>query len=393
MNLSLRIAVPATVAIGLAAFAWGLDAAGGTSRDLGFALLTGAAFGIVLQRARFCFLCNLRDLSEQRDPRGVLSILAALASGLVGYTVIFGMWLPDAAGGNLPPTAFIGPVSLALVLGALAFGLGMVIAGSCISAHIYRLGEGHPTSPFALIGAFFGFILGFQTWNTLFLSDIAKGPVLWIPQHLGYAGALIAALLILAALALLALWYGRAASPGTPAPLTLKSALCAVFANRWPAIVGGVLVGVIGTFAYLRFAPLGVTNQISTWARGAANSAGILPDTLYSLDTFRGCVAAVTDALLVPNGYLVLGIVLGSFAAAFAAGKFQPSWPRPKQIAEGLIGGVLMGWGAMTALGCTIGVLLSGIHAGAVAGWVFLAVCGAAVWFGLSVRRRIEKKA
>lgn len=392
MSLPLRIAIPAAVAIALAALAWRLDAASGPSRDLAFALLTGAAFGVVLQRARFCFLCNLRDLAEQRDPRGVLSILAALAAGLVGYTVIFGMWLPDASGGNLPPTAFIGPVSLALVLGAAAFGLGMVIAGSCISAHIYRLGEGHPTSPFALIGAFLGFILGFQTWNALFLSDIAKGPVLWIPQHLGYAGALVAALLVLAALALAALWYGRAAPAAASAP-TVKGALCAVFVNRWPAIVGGVLVGVIGTFAYLRFAPLGVTNQISTWARGSANAFGILPDTLYSLDTFRGCVAAVTDALLVPNGYLVLGIILGSFAAAFAAGKFQPSWPRPKQIAEGLFGGLLMGWGAMTALGCTIGVLLSGIHAGAVAGWVFLLVCGVAVWGGLSVRRRIEKKA
>jgi hypothetical protein len=42
-----------------------------------------------------------------------------------------------------------------------------------------------------------------------------------------------------------------------------------------------------------------------------------------------------------------------------------------------------MGWGAMTALGCTVGVLLSGIHAGALSGWIFLVFCAFGVWIGL----------
>src|SRR5690606_36258592 len=85
----IRIAIPLAVVLGLFSFAWFLDAQGGASRDLAFALLTGAAFGVVLQRARFCFLCNFRDLVQERDPRGALSILAALAAGIVGYTIIF----------------------------------------------------------------------------------------------------------------------------------------------------------------------------------------------------------------------------------------------------------------------------------------------------------------
>lgn len=56
-----------------------------------------------------------------------------------------------------------------------------------------------------------------------------------------------------------------------------------------------------------------------------------------------------------------------------------------------LIGGALMGWGAMTALGCTIGVLLSGIHAEALAGWVFLFACTAGVWVGLIAMRRLGR--
>jgi hypothetical protein len=47
-----------------------------------------------------------------------------------------------------------------------------------------------------------------------------------------------------------------------------------------------------------------------------------------------------------------------------------------------------MGWGAMIALGCTVGVLLSGIHAGALSGWVFLFFCFAGIAAGLWARRR-----
>src|SRR5690606_8868729 len=114
-----------------------------------FALAAGSVFGLVLQRTRFCFYCHARDWFEGGDPRGLLAIVLALAVGLAGYTVVLGGWLPDPSGGTLPPDAHIGPVSWVLVAAGLAFGGGMVISGSCISAHWYRLAEGSPTSPFA----------------------------------------------------------------------------------------------------------------------------------------------------------------------------------------------------------------------------------------------------
>jgi uncharacterized protein len=58
-------------------------------------------------------------------------------------------------------------------------------------------------------------------------------------------------------------------------------------------------------------------------------------------------------------------------------------------VASDLAGGLLMGWGAMTTLGCTEGVLLSGIHTGALSGWVFLAAAFAGMLAGLPIRRRI----
>ncbi|MPT37162.1 MAG: hypothetical protein E2603_01305, partial [Achromobacter sp.] len=96
---------------------------------------------------------------------GALAIVLALAVGVVGYTVVLGSWLPVPQPGKLPPDMHIGPVSWVLVLAGLAFGAGMLVSGSCISAHWYRLAEGSATSPFALLGTALGFALGFQSWN------------------------------------------------------------------------------------------------------------------------------------------------------------------------------------------------------------------------------------
>ncbi len=83
-------------------------------------------------------------------------------------------------------------------IAGLAFGAGMAISGSCVSAHLYRLGEGSPTAPFALIGTAIGFVLGFLSWNALYLTCIADAPIVWLPRWLGYAGTLVASLTALA---------------------------------------------------------------------------------------------------------------------------------------------------------------------------------------------------
>jgi uncharacterized membrane protein YedE/YeeE len=377
------------VAAGLAYGTWALSGPDGNSRALAFSLALGAAFGAVLQRSRFCFFCHARDLLEKSDPRGVLAILLALAVGAVGYLVIFGAWLPVPLPERLPPTAHIGPVSPVLGFAAYVFGLGMAISGSCISAHLYRLGEGSPTAPFALIGTAAGFALGFATWNPLYLAAIADAPVIWLPHQFGYAGTIA---LTFAALALLALLAVRASrlrlKPGEAGRLDLPRVLCAVFVKRWPAYVGGIAVGVLSAVAYLRVAPLGVTAELGSLSRTAAGDLGLLPASLHGLDSFRGCVTVVKQALLSNNGLFVGGLVLASLASALVAGEFKPRLPRFDEVWRGLAGGVLMGWGAMIALGCTVGVLLSGIHAGALSGWVFLFFCFAGIAAGLWVRRR-----
>ncbi|MGE0256062.1 MAG: YeeE/YedE family protein [Alphaproteobacteria bacterium] len=376
-----RLAGALAIATAVATVAWWLSGRPGEGPAFAFSWLAGAAFGFVIQRSRFCFLCILRDWVAARDPRGLLAILAALAVGTVGYMAVYGAWLPDPFAGRLPPDAHIGAVGWPLAVAAAVFGLGMALSGACISAHLYRLGEGWPLAPFGLLGTVAGFVLGFVTWPFMWTHGVRDAPVLWLPGLVGYGPTLLALLALFGGLAVLLLRLGRRpVDVPVPPPSGLAQA---VLGGRWPAWVGGLLVGMIGTVAYLRVGPLGVTAELGSAGRMLAADAGLIADRLDGLDTLRGCIAAVRETVLSENGCFIFGLVAGALAGGIGGGQFRPRRPDGTEVARSLAGGVLLGWGAMTALGCTVGVLLSGTMAGAVSGLVFAVCCLAGCWAGL----------
>lgn len=361
-------------------------------RPLAFSLLAGAAFGIVMQRGRFCFLCNFRDFIDGRRSDGVVAILVALLAGVVFYQIVTAAWMPVPQPGRLPPNAHIGPVGWILAVAATIFGFGAALSGSCLSGHFYRLGEGAFGSVLAIMGAGVGFLLAFLSWNFLYTVSIFDDWPIWLPHHLGYGPALLIACTVLIVLILLVLFFDKAApASATAAPENrLQQAFRSVFIDRWPPVVTGVLVAAISAFSYFRVAPLGVTAELGSIVRTAGAAANWVPETLAGLDTVRGCISAVKTTILSPNGLFVSGLIFASLASALSSGKLQPAWPSAGGLATRFAGGVLMGWGGVTALGCTIGVLLSGIHAGALSGWVFLVFCGLGAFAGLFLKRRFS---
>ena len=165
-----------------------------------------------------------------------------------------------------------------------------------------------------------------------------------------------------------------------------------VFVRRWSGVAGGILVGLIGTLYYFRVAPLGVTAELGSIVRTAGASAELFPSTLYGLDVLRGCATVIKETLFSNNGLFVLGLIGASFASALVANQFRPRRLTGLDIMRGLGGGLLLGWGAMTALGCTVGVLLSGIQAGAMSGWVFLLFCVVGATLGILTARVIARR-
>jgi hypothetical protein len=372
----------------LLATAYFLSGKEGAGANAALSLLIGSALGIAFERGRFCFFCIFRDVIEDRDTTPFLSIISAIAVGAIGYAIVFGQFLPDTSSGSLPPGAHIGPVSLTLTVAGLAFGVGMALSGACISGHLYRIGQGSLRAYPALFGSLVGFGLGFKSWNLLYSKSISDAPTTWLPHKLGYAGALLLTLLVLSIIAIIAIKWGKNSTPiANPVPEKITAATLrqSLFINRWRPLTTGAIFGVIGTFAYLRIEPLGVTRQISTTSRTYFEGKSWIPQNLDGLDLMAGCVAIVSDTI-VNNGWLILGIVLASFAAALTGNRFKFQQITLRNGLTALLGGVLLGWSSMIALGCTVGVLLSGTQSFALSGWVFFATVFIGSWLGIKLK-------
>ncbi len=384
----IRYAAAAVLAAALVLAAARLHGHESYGRAASFTLLAGAAFGFAIQRSRFCFTAAFRDLYLLRDRRMALGTLAALASGSVGYLVVLGAQLPDPSR-YLPPTAHIAPSGLHLVLGGAAFGTGMVLAGGCISGSLYRLGEGSLVAPVTLGAAAAGYGLAFWTWDWFYLKMIAEGPVVWLPRSLGYAGAAAAQLAALALLAGLVLWKCPGLPPRPGAPVGPRAALRRALVDGWPSWMGGLAVGAIATFVFLRTSPLGVTSELSRVSHEIGKALGIVPVELQGLGKLPGCRPAATGAAFTPNAIFVLALVGGSAVAALLAGEFKVRVGRPRTFAMAAAGGLLLGFGAMISLGCTVGTMLSGIMAFSLSGWLFAAGLAGGAWAGTKLMRKL----
>lgn len=386
IRTSLAVAVALTL-LGVSVWLYGQPNDGIGGSNASFALLAGTGLGILFERGRFCFFCIFRDFFEFKNSRGLYSILAALVVGTIGYALVLTTRMADPTGGDLPSNAHIGPVSMALVLAGLAFGIGVVISGGCIGGHLYRLGEGSLRAIPALLGAVLGFGLGFLSWNTLYSGMIDGSSAPWLPSAGGYTIALVLQLGIFVAIGVFLLRWNPADPPQPQRRIDGAEVRRRVFFTRWPALLTGALVGLIGAIAFFRNQPLGVTSQLSSLSRTALEGVGIAPTTLEGLDAgarLRGCVAAVVETIT-ENGWLIIGIVAGSFAAALPGRRFSFEPLTVRNSATALFGGVLLGWGAIIGLGCTIGVFLSGTQAMALSGWVFAASVVAALGIGFKL--------
>ena len=109
-------------------------------------------------------------------------------------------------------------------------------------------------------GVFIGYLLGLASWNWVYLNLVGSNPF-WLPAKVGYAASFAIQVVVLAAAA--ALVIDRTPVPPHPSwpPATLFVVGRRLFIERWPAWVGGILLGLIATFTYLRTTPLGVTEE------------------------------------------------------------------------------------------------------------------------------------
>lgn len=168
------------------------------SSTLAFFWITGTAFGFILQKGRFCFTASMRDPYLTGGTSLTRAVIIALAITTIGFTAIkYGYAIQ---GLPIPGMSYVAPISLATLVGAFLFGIGMVIAGGCASGTLMRVGEGFHMQVLSLIFFIIGSLLGAHDYGWWKEHFISKGPSIFLPDVFGWMGAVLLQLFVLFAL-------------------------------------------------------------------------------------------------------------------------------------------------------------------------------------------------
>lgn len=159
-------------------------------------------------------------------------------------------------------------------------------------------------------------------------------------------------------------------------------------------IYGGILLGLLNTFAVYTYGALGVSrNYVITDNMVLDASGSSLPATNSYLSLYSGTV----DWLFM----IAIGMIVGGFLAALIYRGFKVRtvpelWAerfgnsRVKRFAAAFAGGFLLLFGARIAGGCTSGLVLSGIAQLSLAGLVFgISIFASGVFTAKMMYRRL----
>ena len=137
--------------------------------------------------------------------------------------------------------------------------------------------------------------------------------------------------------------------------------------------------------------PLGVTGELARFSNTVMTSLHIPPPEALGLDTLGGCsgISGVTG-LFAHSFAVTVGVISGAFVGALFANEFKLRFPRnAKRYVQALGGGVIMGYGAGLAIGCTLGAFFSSIPSLSVSGWVFALSLSGGAFLGVKVIKRL----
>lgn len=315
-------------------------------------LLLGTVLGFVFQRGRFCVTGAFRDIFTQKSTRWFTAFMVIVAVQSVGVFTLDALGAIELGGGTFP--------WLGTIIGGFIFGFAIVLAGGCATGTYYRAGEGLVGSWFALLF----FAIGAAAFRTGPLASTTEavrsvevsngtmyetlGVTPWILVVLLAAGVGIAVLRHL---------NRERQRPKAALPRSKSGIAHLLTEKSWHPFATAVVIGIIAIIAW----PL-------SWATGRESGLGITQPTLDGLTFFiTGDVALIDWAVM-----MVLGLLVGSFIAAATSGEFKIRVPDATTTVRSITGGLMMGWGAAWAGGCTIGNAMVNTATFSFQGWTAL---------------------
>ncbi len=298
-------------------------------------LAGGVILGLAARLGRFCTLGAVEDMLYQGSSVRMRMWGLAIGVAVIGSFTLIGT-------GLLQPeqTIYLGFAfnPFAAVLGGLVFGYGMALAGNCGFGTLARLGGGDLRS-FVIV-----LVMGISAYVTL-SGPLAALRVAVFPRPAG---------------------RGRPAGAGASDRVGFRAATgrhrpCDRGRNRRDARFGHPKCG-RGQRRSSGARWWALPSALAGRARNGSRRTGLLPCRSKS-HTFSAPMGDTILYLMTSSGTSlnfgvgsVVGVLLGAFIGSLINGHFRwEACEDPRELRRQIMGGALMGVGAVVAFGCTIG--------------------------------------
>lgn len=343
--------------------------------------------GAVAYKTNFCTMGAVSDLVNMGDSGRMRAWVLGMAVAVLGVAVLEYLGLADmslttnAETGRPPYRAAVFPWPR-FILGGILFGVGMTIGSGCGNRTMVRIGGGNLKSiavllamgvaGYLMIFTNFGYYVFLQWMQPAFIdlrnlgiADQSLGAVVSGPLGLPGPATTLAIGLLVAALMLV--WVLRSSDflksrDNVLAGVVLGLCVAAV----WYVTAGPMGQGLIEEVAFLEGdeQPYGVGAQSLTFVQPAAILIRYLETGLASRFMSFAMVAGA-------------GVIAGAFLYALVARRLRLEWFQSLgDAARHVIGGLLMGFGGVLSIGCTIGQAVSGVSTLALGSFLtFVSIC------------------
>jgi uncharacterized membrane protein YedE/YeeE len=325
--------------------------------------------GAVMQKTGFCSMGAVSDIFIMSSWDRLKQWFLAIGVSIIGFALMSYLGLIDPLKSIYTGTKFLW---LSTLVGSTLFGFGMVLASGCGSKTLIRIGGGNLKSiiVFMVLGlsaymTMKGF-LGVIRINTLDSVYIALSTTQDLPSILSPLTGIARNNLHLAlglAIGLIFIAYALANK------------------SFWTAenIFAGLLVGlaiiaiwwISGNLGFVAEDPNTLEEVFLVTNSGKMESLSFVAPYAYSLDLLM--LYSDTSKVLSLGIVAVIGMISGAACSALLTKSFRwESFRNAEDTANHLLGATLMGFGGVTALGCTVGQGLSGISTLALSSFITL---------------------
>jgi uncharacterized protein len=314
-------------------------------------------FGFVGNRTNFCTMGAVSDVVNMGDWNRMRMWLLAIAVAILGSTAL------ELAGIlKLSNSIYPGPnfTWLSYIVGGALFGIGMTLGSGCGSKTLIRVGGGNLKSLVVLV---FMSIAAYMTLRGLF--GAVRVAVLE-PVSVQLAGGQDLP-------SLFARWFGAERRPIEIVTALVVGGGLAAFAlarrefRQFDYLLGGIVVGLVivggwyvsGRLGYVAEDPNTLQEAFVATNTGRMESLSFVAPQAFLLELL---MFWTDKSRIVTFGIAsALGVIAGSAAYALVSKSFRlESFRDANDMLRHIVGGILMGFGGIVALGCTIGQGITG---------------------------------